>query len=67
MTIICSKCRRTVENNNDFFFDVSLSETGLDVNREDEVICIGCIMNYINENTFAKINLIQRIENPYYG
>ena len=66
MAVICIECGKVAENN-DFFFDTSSSETGLDINREDCVVCISCIMNYINKNTFKEINLIRRIENPYYA
>jgi len=66
MAAICDMCSMPA-NHEDVFFDVSFSTTGLDVDREDRVVCTACIMNYINSKTFGKINLIRRIESPYYA
>jgi len=66
MAVICDMCSMPAEHS-DIFFDVSFSVTGLDIDREDGVVCAACIMNYINSKTFEKINLIRRIESPYYA
>jgi len=63
----CIECGSVAENNYCVFFDVSSSKTGLDINREDGVVCISCIINYIDAHTFNRINLLRRIENPYYS
>lgn len=67
MVVKCVECGSIAESNDSIFFDVSTSDTGLDIDREDAVVCISCIINYIDDRTFSRINLVRRIENPYYS
>lgn len=71
MAAICNMCSK-VAKNEDIFFDVSSSTTGLETkniygayDRADGIVCILCVPQYITNNTFKKINLIRRIDKPY--
>ena len=66
---MATKCRicGKVAKQDDIFFDVSSSETGLDIIREDDYVCILDIIEYISTTTLEKINLIRRIDNPCLG
>ena len=60
----CLECKEISESNNDIFFDVSYSDTGLDITRTDGVVCKTCIGQWIILNSWDNINLIKRIKNP---
>lgn len=61
----CEVCENIPEDNDEIFYDVSYSDSGLDdSSRIDEVICKNCIDVWIEDKTWDKINLIRRIKNP---
>lgn len=61
----CDDCGCISEDNDEIYYRVSYSDTGLDDStRVDEFICKDCIDAWIEEKTWDKINLIKRIKNP---
>jgi len=69
MKIQCEDCSCQPDSNDEKFYEMRITSTGLDLQLDmvDKILCQECIEQWITENGISTIQSIRRIENPING